>query len=101
MSDIVILGGGVIGVCAAYYLAQQGAHVTLIEKGEIASGCSYGNAGWVVPSHSIPLATPDAVKNGIKWMFDPVSPFYIKPRIDRDLLHWPPQFAKAANAKQF
>jgi len=100
MSDIVILGGGVIGVCAAYYLAKQGAKVTLIEKGEIASGCSYGNAGWVVPSHSIPLATPDAVKNGIKWMFDPVSPFYIKPRPDADLLRWLLQFAKAANAKQ-
>ena len=100
MSKIIILGGGVIGVCAAYYLAQQGAQVTLIEKGEIAAGCSYGNAGWVVPSHSIPLATPDAVKNGLKWMFDPVSPFYIKPRLDLDLLRWLLKFAQAANRTQ-
>ena len=100
MSKILILGGGVIGVCAAYYLAQQGASVTLIEQGEIASGCSYGNAGWVVPSHSVPLATPDAVKHGIKWMFDPVSPFYIKPRLDVQLLHWLLRFAQAANAQQ-
>ena len=48
-------------MCAAYYLTQRGASITLIEKGEIASGASYGNAGWVVPSHSIPLPTPDAV----------------------------------------
>ncbi len=100
MSKILILGGGVIGVCAAYYLAQQGAQVTLVERGEIAAGCSYGNAGWVVPSHSVPLATPDAVKNGLKWMFDPVSPFYIKPRLDMQLVQWLLRFAQAANAKQ-
>ena len=100
MSNILILGGGVIGVCSAYYLAQQGASVTLLEQGEIASGCSYGNAGWVVPSHSVPLATPDALKNGLKWMFDPVSPFYIKPRLDMQLLRWLLRFAQAANAKQ-
>jgi len=47
-----------IGVCAAYYLAKEGIEVTLIEKGEIASGCSYGNGGLIVPSHSIPLAHP-------------------------------------------
>ncbi len=43
--DVLIIGGGVIGVCCAHYLTEAGARVTLIEQGEIASGSSYGNAG--------------------------------------------------------
>jgi D-amino-acid dehydrogenase len=95
-TDVLVIGGGVIGVCAAHYLQKRGVSVTLVEKGEIASGASYGNAGWVVPSHSIPLPTPDAVKNGLKWMLNPSSPFYIKPRIDLDLFSWLLRFALAA-----
>ncbi len=86
--DVLVIGGGVIGVCAAYYLAQAGRKVTLVEKGEICSGCSYGNAGLVSPSHAIPLAAPGVWQKGLKWMFDPESPFYIKPRLNLDLLRW-------------
>ena len=95
-TEILIIGGGVIGVCVAYYLNQRGVQVTLVEKGEIAAGASYGNAGWVVPSHSIPLPTPEAVKNGLKWMLNPASPFYIKLRLDLDLFSWLLKFAWAA-----
>lgn len=86
--DTLIIGGGVIGVCAAYYLAGKGQSVTLVEKGEIAAGCSYGNAGLIVPSHSIPLATPGALSSGLKWLRNPESPFYVKPRLDYDLAAW-------------
>jgi D-amino-acid dehydrogenase len=88
VSRVVVVGGGVIGVCAAYYLAREGAAVTLIERGEIASGASYGNAGLVVPSHSVPLAAPGVLWRGLKWMANPESPFYIRPRADRELLAW-------------
>jgi D-amino-acid dehydrogenase len=84
----VVIGGGVIGVCSAYYLAQDGWDVTLVEKGEVASGASYGNAGLVVPSHSIPLAAPGVWVQGLKWMLSPESPFYIKPRPDPALASW-------------
>jgi D-amino-acid dehydrogenase len=88
-ADIVIIGGGVIGVCSAYYLASTtGRYVTILEKGEICSGCSYGNGGLLVPSHSLPLASPGAVANALRWMFSPDSPFYIKPRLDADLIRW-------------
>lgn len=86
--DVLIIGGGVIGVCSAYYLAARGVKVTLIEKGEIASGCSYGNGGLIVPSHSVPLAAPGALGDGVRWLFDAESPFYIKPRLDMDLIRW-------------
>jgi D-amino-acid dehydrogenase len=95
--DVVVIGGGVIGVCAAYYLQRAGRRVTILEQGEIGSGSSHGNAGWVVTSHSVPLATPGAILQGLRWMFNPKSPFYIKPRIDFDLFRWLLHFRAAAN----
>ncbi len=85
---VVVIGGGVVGVCAAYYLARAGAHVTLVERGEIAAGSSYGNAGLIVPSHAVPLAAPGVLWRGLTWMADPESPFYIKPRLDPALVSW-------------
>lgn len=98
--DVVIIGGGVIGVCSAYYLAQKGIQVTLIEKGEIASGCSYGNGGLIVPSHCVPLASPGALGNGLRWLLDSDSPFYIRPRFDMDLFRWLIRFALASHHGQ-
>lgn len=92
-SDVVVIGGGVIGVCAAYYLSERGREVTLVEQGDIADGCSYGNSGLIVPSHSTPLAQPGALASGLKWMLDPESPFYIKPRLDFELARWLLTFA--------
>lgn len=94
--DVVIIGGGVIGVCAAYELAKRGVQVTLIEQQEIASGSSYGNGGLIVPSHSIPLAAPGAPTQGLKWMFNPESPFYIKPHFDLEFIEWMIRFAFAS-----
>ena len=71
--------------------------VTLVEKGEVCSGCSYGNAGLLVPSHSIPLAAPGVVAQGLKWMGRPDSPFYIRPRIDAQLIRWLWRFYRSAN----
>lgn len=95
-SEVLVIGGGVIGVCAAHYLAERGRQVTLVEQGDIASGCSYGNAGLVVPSHSLPLAAPGALASGLKWLLDSESPFYIKPRLDPDLVAWLLRFTAAA-----
>ncbi len=94
--DVLIIGGGVIGVCTAYELARKGVQVALIEQGEIASGSSYGNGGLIVPSHSVPLAAPGVPLQGLKWMFSPESPFYIKPHIDLDFLEWMLLFAFAS-----
>jgi D-amino-acid dehydrogenase len=87
-TDVLVIGGGVIGVASAYYLSQRGRGVTLVEQGEIASGSSYGNAGLIVPSHSTPLPEPGALAAGLKWMLDPESPFYIKPRLSLELARW-------------
>ncbi len=94
--DVVIIGGGVIGVCAAYYLVSKGLDVILIEKGEIACGCSSGNGGLIVPSHSVPLASSGALGEGLRWLLDSASPFYIKPRLDADLFNWLVRFVFAS-----
>lgn len=97
--EILVIGGGVIGVCSAYYLAQRGVKVALIEKDEIASGCSYGNGGLIVPSHATPLASPGALGDGLRWMFDAESPFYIKPRLNMDLINWLLRFVFASRER--
>jgi len=94
--EVLIIGGGVAGVCAAHALASRGCKVVLLEKGEISSGSSYGNAGLIVPSHSVPLAEPGAIAQGMKWLFNPESPFYIKWRWDRALWSWLWHFRRAA-----
>jgi D-amino-acid dehydrogenase len=98
--QIVIIGAGIIGLFSAYYLADEGFEITIIEKSDGREGCSTGNAGMVVPSHIIPLAAPGMIEKGIRWMFDAQSPFYVKPRIDWDLLRWGIHFYKAANQKR-
>jgi D-amino-acid dehydrogenase len=80
-SDVVVVGGGAIGVCVALEAARRGARATLLERGpELAWGCSAGNAGLICPSHAAPLATPAALRQGLRWIARPDSPFYLRPR---------------------
>lgn len=96
---ILIIGGGVIGLSVAQACAANGNDVTVLERQpEQRDGCSYGNAGMVVPSHFIPLAAPGMVALGLKWMWNPESPFYIKPRLSWDLLTWGLRFWRSATA---
>ncbi|KFF07905.1 NAD(P)/FAD-dependent oxidoreductase [Flavobacterium hydatis] len=97
MKKVSIIGGGIIGLCSAYYLAKEGYEVAVFDKSDMTDGCSYGNAGMIVPSHIIPLAQPGMITQGIKWMFDSQSPFYVKPRLSMDLANWGIQFYKHAN----
>jgi D-amino-acid dehydrogenase len=97
--EILIVGGGVIGLSTAYYCLHAGHSVTVIDRcGPEEEGCSHRNAGMVVPSHFVPLAAPGMVALGLKWMWNPESPFYIKPRWNRDLISWGWKFYRAATA---
>jgi D-amino-acid dehydrogenase len=88
MSKVIVAGGGIIGMCAAYYLKKEGHDVVVIERGDLKSGTSFGNAGYISPSHFIPLASPGIISKGMKWMMSSTSPFYIKPRLNMDLIKW-------------
>ncbi|CCH56184.1 FAD dependent oxidoreductase [Fibrisoma limi BUZ 3] len=95
---IGIIGGGVSGLFSAYYLRKEGHEVTLLDKGSLDDGCSHGNAGMIVPSHIIPLAAPGMIAKGVRWMLSPTSPFYVKPRLNRDLIRWGWLFHRNATA---
>jgi len=99
MKNITIIGGGIIGLCSAYYLQKEGYEIRVIERGDITDGCSFGNMGYISPSHFVPLASPGIISQGLKWMFSPTSPFYIKPRIDLDLMQWGYHFWKSSTAE--
>ena len=96
---VIIIGGGIIGLCSAYYLQKDGHHVTVVDQSIMEAGASYVNAGYLSPSHIIPLSAPGVMKKGIKWMFNSSSPLYIKPRLELDFLKWVWAFNKSCTQK--
>lgn len=97
--EIIIIGGGIIGLCSAYYLQKEGHKVSVIDQSNLDMGASYVNAGFLSPSHFIPLSAPGVMKQGIKWMFNKSSPLYIKPRFDIDFMKWTLAFNRSCTAK--
>lgn len=93
---VTIIGGGIIGLCSAYYLNKLGYQVIVLDQGTFDQGASYVNAGYISPSHFLPLATPGIISKGLRWMTSSSSPFYIKPRLDLDLARWGLAFYKSA-----
>jgi D-amino-acid dehydrogenase len=94
-ADVLVVGGGAIGVCAAYELARRGCTVTLLERGDrLGAACSAGNAGLICPSHSAPLATPGARREALGSLVRRDSPLAVRPRLDT--LPWLARFALAA-----
>ena len=95
--DILILGGGIIGLACAYYMLKSGRGVTILEQNTLASGSSHGNCGTITPSHAPPLSQPGMVGKALKWMLTPDAPFRIAPRLDFELFEWMLQFARRCN----
>ncbi|HYF30138.1 MAG TPA: FAD-dependent oxidoreductase [Chitinophagaceae bacterium] len=95
----IVIGGGIIGLSSAFYLRQSGWEVTVLDKGDFQNNCSYGNAGYICPSHFVPLAKPGIVNQGLKLMLNPTGPFYIQPRLHWPLINWGMKFVKAAQQK--
>ena len=99
MSKAIVIGGGIIGLSSAFYLKKSGWDVTVLDKGDFSDNCSYGNCGYICPSHFIPLATPGIVKQGLKWMWNSTSPFYVQPRLDWNLIDWGLKFMRIATPR--
>jgi D-amino-acid dehydrogenase len=88
LDDVVVVGGGVIGLACGLALQEAGRSVRVLEAGIAGCGSSHGNCGTITPSHAMPLAAPGAVGRALAWMASPEAPLYIKPRWDPDLWRW-------------
>ena len=97
--EVIVVGGGIIGLATAYYLNLEGHDVSVIDQDKIKSGASHINSGYLTPSHIIPLAAPGMISKGFRWMFNNSSPFYIKPRFDLDLVNWGMKFVKSCTSE--
>jgi len=86
---IVVLGSGVIGVTSAWYLAQQGHEVTVIDRQPAAAlETSFANAGEISPGYSAPWAAPGIPMKAIKWLFMEHAPLIIQPKPDLEKIRW-------------
>ncbi len=86
--NVLVVGGGVIGLCCAYALRKAGADVTIVDRGQVGQATSLGNAGWVTPSLSAPLPAPGVTTQALRWMLKADSPLLVRPRLQPAFLHW-------------
>ena len=98
---IVVIGGGVVGLSVAHACAHKGHRVVVLERGAPErDGCSFANAGMLVPSHFVPLASPGVIAQGVRWMWDSESPFHVKPRLSADLVDWAWKLSRASTPER-
>lgn len=100
-SDVLVLGGGVIGLACAYYLLRSGATVRILEQGTPGCGSSHGNCGTITPSHAAPLAMPGTLGVALRSVLRADAPLYLNPRLDSQRLRWLLGFARHCNWRHF
>ncbi len=99
---VIVLGSGVIGVTSAYYLAQQGASVTVLDRQTgPAEETSFGNAGQVSPGYSTPWAAPGIPFKAVKWIFQHHAPLAVNLDGSMWQLQWMAQMLKNCNAQHY
>lgn len=96
----IVVGSGIIGIACAHYLSKTGIQVIVIDRKSIAGACSYGNCGYICPSHVLPLTEPGAFRVALKSLFTPHAPFRVKPRLSPALWNWMWQFARRCTHRQ-
>lgn len=100
-ADVLVLGGGAIGLACAHYLLAAGRSVRVLEAGKVGAATSWGNCGTITPSHAAPLAGPGMVGQALRWMLSPDAPLYVRPRWDPALARWLLRVAARCNARDW
>jgi D-amino-acid dehydrogenase len=86
--DAIVIGSGIIGAMSAHYLQEDGRTVTIIERGDVARGASYGNAGILAFPEIIPIAAPGMIFKVPKWLLDPLGPLSLRPSYALRIAPW-------------
>lgn len=95
-AEIVVAGGGVIGLCTALTLCGEGREVLLVDRNEPGTGASQGNAGVLAIYECLPVGTPGVLKSLPQLLLNPDSPLSISPTALPQLLPWLLRFARAS-----
>lgn len=98
--EIIIIGGGIVGLSCAYFLQKSGKQVTIIDENDITNSTSFGNAGLLSSFDKTPLSYPGVVLNTLKLMLKGQSPAIIHPTLDLKMYKWLLNFILSANEKR-
>ncbi|MBF0672470.1 MAG: FAD-binding oxidoreductase [Salinibacterium sp.] len=93
MRSVIVVGAGIVGLSTAWFLQERGVEVTVVDRGEVGLGASWGNAGWIAPALTLPLPEPAIFRYGVKAVVSPSSPVYVPLAADAKLLRFLAGFA--------
>jgi D-amino-acid dehydrogenase len=96
---VIVVGGGVAGLSAAYFLRRRDVEVTVLESNRMGSAASAGNAGWLCPGQAGPLPEPGLAAYGLRSMLDRESALYFAPSQMPRMIPWLLQFARRCNER--
>jgi D-amino-acid dehydrogenase len=101
MTDVIVVGGGAVGLCVAEALQRRGASPLVLESGAAGAQASAGNAGWLTPGISNPLPAPGTVAQALRWMLDPASPLLVRPTLRPSFLRWGYDFWRSCTPRRY
>jgi D-amino-acid dehydrogenase len=101
MSDVIVIGGGAVGLSVAYRLQRLGARTVVLEAERCGRQASAGNAGWITPGISNPIPAPGTVPLALRWMLDPGSPLLVRPTLRPSFLRWSYEFWRSTSPARY
>jgi D-amino-acid dehydrogenase len=100
-ADVIVIGGGVVGLAVAEALQRSDAEVCVLERGRCGAQASAGNAGWITPGLSTPIPAPGVVPRALRWMLDPGSPLLVRPTLRPSFLRWSWDFWRCTSPQRY
>lgn len=100
--QVAVIGGGVVGVCTAYFLAAAGHETVVVERhNNVAEQASFGNAGVVAPGYATPWAAPGMPRKILSYLFKSESPVILRPTFNRALWRWLRQWLSECDIERY